>query len=160
MAQVSSRVTIYRGAIARINEAAARALEQTAEQILEDVGQSQTLPFAEDEYTVEKVYGKRGQYAKNGREYKGKKVKRLKRQGGTLQKSTFIDTKGSKDGYVSIVSSTPYARRLYYHPEYKFNTSVHANAKGRWLDDYLPGGKKQDMPHKAFAKFMQREAGM
>lgn len=86
MAQVSSRVTIYRGAIARINEAAVKALEQTAEQILEDVGQSQTLPFAEDEYTVEKVYGKRGQYAKNGREYKGKKVKTLKKTGRNTSK--------------------------------------------------------------------------
>lgn len=148
MAQVSSRVTIYRGAIAKLNEAAARALEQTAEAVRTDVIQSQVMPFGEDEYVTDK--------GANGNE-----KKYLKRQGGTLQNhSTFIDTKGSKDGYVSIVSSTPYARRLYYHPEYNFNTLENPNAKGRWLDDYLPGGKKQDMPHKAFAKFMQREAGM
>ena len=34
--------------------------------------------------------------------------------------ATFIDYSESANGKVSIVSSTPYARRLYYHPEYHF----------------------------------------
>mgnify|MGYP007026025456 CR=1 FL=1 len=37
---------------------------------------------------------------------------------GTLQNTqTFVDYKESNQGRVQIVSSTPYARRLYYHPE-------------------------------------------
>lgn len=148
MAQVKSKVTIYKGAVTRLNEAVTRALEQTAEAIRNDVFQRQVMPFGEDEYAADKDAG-------------GNEKKYLKHQGGTLQNhSTFIDAKGAEDGYVSIVSSTPYARRLYYHPEYKFNTLENPNAKGRWLDDYLPGGKKQNYAHQTFAKFMKKEAGM
>ena len=40
---------------------------------------------------------------------------------GNLQnESTFVDKSQSSGGKVSLVSSTPYARRLYYHPEYHF----------------------------------------
>ena len=42
---------------------------------------------------------------------------------GNLQnESTFVDYSKSKNGKVTLVSSTPYARRLYYHPEYNFQT--------------------------------------
>ena len=52
-------------------------------------------------------------------------------QTGNLQnESTFVDTSQSKSGHVSIVSSTPYARRLYYHPEYQFSTAENPNAGG------------------------------
>ena len=52
---------------------------------------------------------------------------------GNLQnESTFVDDSDSKNGKVSIVSSTPYARRLYFHPEYHFSkekSSVHVAAQ-------------------------------
>lgn len=38
-----------------------------------------------------------------------------------------------QNGKVTLVSSTPYARRLYYHPEYNFQTKENPNAKGKWL---------------------------
>lgn len=42
---------------------------------------------------------------------------------GNLQnESTFVDYSESSSGKVSLVSSTSYARRLYYHPEYNFQT--------------------------------------
>lgn len=41
------------------------------------------------------------------------------RDTGNLQnESTFVDYSESSQGKVSIISSTPYARRLYFHPEY------------------------------------------
>ena len=50
---------------------------------------------------------------------------------GNLQnESTFVDYSESKNGKVTLVSSTPYARRLYYHPEYNFQTKENPNAKG------------------------------
>lgn len=62
---------------------------------------------------------------------------------GTLQNTaTFVDYDGSSKGEVQIVSSTPYARRLYYHPEYNFNTAENANAGGKWFEDYLPKRQK------------------
>ncbi|MFR8313763.1 MAG: hypothetical protein ACLVBP_16235 [Ruminococcus sp.] len=43
------------------------------------------------------------------------------RDTGALQnESTFVDTSESSHGKVSIISSTPYARRLYFHPEFHF----------------------------------------
>ena len=44
----------------------------------------------------------------------------MPRDTGALQnESTFVDYSNSSQGSCSIVSDTPYARRLYYHPEYE-----------------------------------------
>ncbi len=67
----------------------------------------------------------------------------MPRDTGTLQNtSTFIDRTRKSDGTVSLVSSTPYARRLYFHPEYNFSTLENPNAKGMWLEDWTTGSKK------------------
>lgn len=73
---------------------------------------------------------------------------------------TFADLTKKKEGHASVVSDRPYARRLYYHPEYHFNKSENPNAGGRWLDPYLPGGKKEDFSQKTFNKFYREEAGL
>lgn len=53
---------------------------------------------------------------------------------GNLQnESTFVDTSKSATGKVSVVSSTPYARRLYYHSEYNFGTDENPSAGGKWF---------------------------
>lgn len=47
------------------------------------------------------------------------------RDTGNLQnESTFVDYSESSQGKVSIISSTPYARRLYFHPEYHFQRRI------------------------------------
>ena len=75
---------------------------------------------------------------------------------GELQnRSTFVDDKKKSQGKVSIVSSTPYARRLYFHPEYNFQKDKNPNAGGMWFSPYLTGSKK-DFAKKAFALFMKR----
>lgn len=64
----------------------------------------------------------------------------IPRDTGALQnESTFVDCSDSHRGKVSIVSSTPYARRLYFHPEYHFQKGENPNAKGKWYEDWLPG---------------------
>lgn len=79
---------------------------------------------------------------------------------GHLQNdSTFVDTSHSNAGHVEIVSSTPYARRLYHHPEYDFSYDKNPNAKGKWLEDWLPGGSQEDFAQNAFAKLYKKEAG-
>ena len=78
---------------------------------------------------------------------------------GTLQnESTFVDDSTATRGYVSIVHDTPYARRLYFHPEYIFNTSKNANARGEWWEEWLTGAKKT-RPMKLFKQFYQRVTG-
>ena len=54
----------------------------------------------------------------------------------------FADYEDSERGRVSLVNSTPYARRLYYHPEYNFNQDEHSNAGAGWFEPYLTGNKK------------------
>ena len=50
------------------------------------------------------------------------------RDTGNLQnESTFVDYSESSQGKVSIISSTPYARRLYFHPEYHFQKTENPN---------------------------------
>ncbi len=63
---------------------------------------------------------------------------------GALQnRSTYIDKSNSSKGIVSIVSDTPYARRLYYHPEYNFQTDKNPHAGGLWFEPYVDGNKSK-----------------
>lgn len=80
---------------------------------------------------------------------------------GNLQnESTFVDTSESATGKVSLVSSAPYARRLYYHPEYNFRKDENPNARGEWYEDWLPGGSREDFAVKAFRKLFKKAGGV
>ena len=74
--------------------------------------------------------------------------------------ATFVDYSNSQNGKVTLVSSTPYVRRLYYHPEYNFQTKENPNAKGKWLDDSLPGGNEADFAPKAFKAIYKKVGGV
>ncbi len=79
---------------------------------------------------------------------------------GTMQnESTMIDTNRSKRGHVTISSDTPYARRLYFHPEYKFRKSKNPHAQGRWYDPWISGNKKE-FAIKAFRAIYKRLTGV
>ena len=119
-------------------ENARLALIDTAEAVKTDLIQSQTMPF--------------GETKRNG---EGKVI----HQGGTLQNdSTFVDDRRAIKGVVKIVSDTPYARKMYFHPEYNFNKKQNPNAGGRWFDTYIDGDKK-DLPIKYFKQMLKRRNG-
>lgn len=74
---------------------------------------------------------------------------------GALQnRKTFIDDSKKKSGRVTIVSDTPYARRLYFHPEYNFQKTKNKNAGGMWFETYI-NGQKKNWVSKKFAKIMK-----
>ena len=74
---------------------------------------------------------------------------------GNLQNdSTYVDD--SQKTKVSIVSSTPYARRLYFHPEYNFRRGNNASAGGKWFDSFL----NDDFIAKAYAELLRRIGGL
>lgn len=74
---------------------------------------------------------------------------------GQLQnRSCFVDDSKVKSGKVSIVYDTPYARRLYYHPEYNFKKEKNPNAGGMWFEPYINGNKKA-YPINVFMRFMK-----
>ena len=81
----------------------------------------------------------------------------IPRDTGTLQNEAFfVDTSQSKEGKVTLVHSTPYARRLYFHPEYDFQKDENPNAKGLWFEDWLEGGEHEDFVRETFAKIFRR----
>lgn len=74
---------------------------------------------------------------------------------GELQdRKTFVDDSKKKAGKITIVSDGPYARRLYFHPEYKFQKTKNKNASGMWFEPYISGDKK-NWASKTFVKIMK-----
>ena len=96
---------------------------------------------------------------------------------GTLEDG-FVDDSKVDQGKVSLVYSTPYARRLYYNPDgfqfhqvkwYSFKRvkgkngnwlkrkkkikhDGNPNAKDHWLEDWQAGGKNADFVPKTFKR--------
>ena len=67
----------------------------------------------------------------------------IPRKIGTLQGEGFTISDHSDRGYMDMGFSTPYARRLYFHPEYNFSTKENPNARGEWMRDWIKGGKDE-----------------
>lgn len=161
MISVNSIINIKLPKIQELTIAQIAALEQTAEALHTEVVQAQVIPFDDPQVTEEKVYGKRGRFSKNGKEYKGKIRKKVVHGGGHLQNdSTFVDYSQSGKGKVTLVSNTPYARRLYFHPEYHFDTGENPHARGRWYEDWLPGGSKEKFCQKTYKEIYRRLTGL
>ena len=88
------------------------------------------------------------------------------RDKGTLQnEAMFVDKSQVDMGRVSIVHSTPYARRWYFNPEnvpvneYTVRRGTHnenPNAKDHWFEDWQEGGKHGDFCRKKF-KFYYKQ---
>lgn len=73
----------------------------------------------------------------------------------TLEDSGFVDITGINWGYTRIIFDTPYARRLYYHPEYNFRTDKNPNAQGKWMEMYIRG-KKESFIKETYAELFKR----
>lgn len=84
----------------------------------------------------------------------------MPRDTGHLQNdSTYVDCSRSSSGTVALVSQTPYARRLYFHPEYNFQKKENPNAQGKWLEPWISGEEK-DFCHNAFRKLFKKYGGV
>lgn len=74
---------------------------------------------------------------------------------GNLQNdSTFLDD--SQKGKVSIVTTAPQARRLYFHPEYNFKRGNNHSAGGKWFESFL----NDDFVKKAYAQLLRQRGGL
>lgn len=82
------------------------------------------------------------------------------RAGHLQNESTFVDRSAAAEGHVDIVASTPYARRLYYHPEYNFSKEENPNAGALWFAPWAAGGEYADMAGQTFAALLKKEAGL
>ena len=71
-----------------------------------------------------------------------------------LQESTFPDrTSDPNKDYVR--SPMPYARRLYYHPEYNFRTDNNKYAGGKWFEPWTSKGKYANWVKRRFEAFIK-----
>lgn len=95
----------------------------------------------------------------------------IPRKDGSLSgEKFFVDTSKSAQGKVKLIHEGPYARRLYYHPEYHFHREAwseenrqhdgNPNAKGHWFEDWLPGGQYQDFAKSTFEELLRRNGGI
>ena len=74
---------------------------------------------------------------------------------GNMQNdSTFLDD--SQKGKVSIVTTTPQARRLYFHPEYNFKRGNNHSAGGKWFESFL----NDDFVKKTYAQLLRQRGGL
>ena len=81
------------------------------------------------------------------------------RTGHLQNESTFVDQSGASEGHVDIVSATPYARRLYFHPEYNFDHTNNPSAGGMWFAPWADG-EYSESATATFAALLKREAGL
>jgi hypothetical protein len=80
------------------------------------------------------------------------------KQTGDLERSVHIDDSNSKKGKVTLIYDTPYARRLYFHPEYNFRRDKNRNAQGMWLEEWA-NGKKDNVVKRVFKDLWKRFSG-
>ena len=74
---------------------------------------------------------------------------------GNLQNdSTTIDD--TQKDIVSIVTTAPQARRLYFHPEYNFKRGNNHSAGGKWFESFL----NDDFVASAYAKLLKQKGGL
>lgn len=87
------------------------------------------------------------------------KAEVVPRDVGKLEESVMVKTGFLDKGTVTLKYNTPYARRLYYHPEYQFHHDENAHAKGKWLADYIDGSK-QDFAKDTYKKCFKSMTGV
>ena len=74
---------------------------------------------------------------------------------GNLQNdSTSVDD--TQKTTVSIVTTAPQARRLYFHPEYNFKRGNNAKAGGKWFESFL----NDDFIASAYAQLLKQRGGL
>lgn len=71
---------------------------------------------------------------------------------GTLQTDQFQD---GEEIHTRLATDTPYARRLYFHPEYNFQKANNPNAGALWYEPYESGGEKADFIRNAFVRALK-----
>lgn len=140
--KVKSTVKLNMGRIQELNQAAVSALERTAEALHTEVVQAQVMPRDTGAMQGEKTFIKAGESTtttySNG------------------QVATNTITR-AENGKVSIITAAPQARRLYYHPEYQFQTDENPFAGGEWFKPWLPGGVSAGFAKEAFQRFYKKE---
>lgn len=96
----------------------------------------------------------------------------IPRDHGYLQgEKFFANFEDLERGKAELDFEGPYARRLYFHPEYNYNREVYVDdngikhegnphAKGKWLEDWAKGGSKEQHVVEMYKEKLRRETGL
>lgn len=79
--------------------------------------------------------------------------------GDTQNVHTFEDYSNSRQGKVALVTTSPYVRRIYFHPEINFHNTHNANPRAYWYEPWISGQHKNFCKN-AYAQFYRQEAGL
>ena len=91
----------------------------------------------------------------------------IPRMDGTLSGEAFnVNVSTAKHGWIRFSFDTPYARRLYFHPEYHFhhepwvdskgrNHDGNPNAQGLWVEPWMEGGIYEKRPSQILASILK-----
>ena len=145
MINVNSIINLNFPRIKQLTQAQSQALEQTAEALHTEVVQAQVFPRDTGAMQNERSFIKAGETVSATYE------------DGAMATNTITKEKG---GRVSLITSAAQARRLYFHPEYHFQTKENTNARGLWYEDWLPGGSKDQFCQKAYKEIYRRIVGL
>ena len=118
-----------------INSFTQKAFKKSVDALKTDVQDAQIMPFG-----VKGISSKNPNY-----------------EPGNLQnRSMWVDDKQNKRGVIMLRVDAPYARRLYFHPEYNFQVINNPNAQAFWFEPWISGNKKKFLQI-AFARFLKEE---
>ena len=76
---------------------------------------------------------------------------------GELERSGFTEI-DVKKMVAKIIFDEPYARRLYWHPEYDFRQDKNQYAGGLWMQTYIDG-EKRHFVKETYGKFLKQLGG-
>ena len=76
---------------------------------------------------------------------------------GELERSGFVEI-DIKKMVAKIIFDEPYARRLYWHPEYDFRQDKNQYAGGLWMQTYIDG-EKRHFVKETYGKFLKQLGG-
>ena len=81
---------------------------------------------------------------------------------GDMQNNqTSVQAESNQDTFrVLLVTESPQARRLYYHPEYNFQQGNNPNAGAYWLAPYLKGGEQEHFIEDTYSECLKKEADL
>lgn len=144
MINVNSIIKMDWGRIRALTDAQATALEQTAEYLHTEVVQAQVMPFDTGAMQGEKTFTAGEKRSKSYPD-------------GSLAINEITKESGGK---VSLITTSPQVRRLYFHPEYHFQKEENPHAGGEWLKDWMPGGNKEDACKNAYKRIYKRITGV
>ena len=127
------KVTFNKAVLQRISDAAKAAAVDTMEQLCTDLTMNaKTMPFDLGDMQNDQTF-----VAVDGEDI----------------------INGVETYLVSLVTGSPQARRLYYHPEYNFQRGENSDAGAYWLEPYISGNKKNFIRDK-YTELFRRRAGL